>query len=55
MIELWFDHADTTGISNSSGVEISGMLGLAMLYQREVKINYGDGLVDCGYDPNRFY
>jgi hypothetical protein len=55
MIELWFDPADTTGISNSSGVEISGMLGLAMLYQREVKINYGDGLVDCGYDPNRFY
>jgi len=46
---------DTTGISNSSGVEISGMLGFAMLYQMEVKIDYRDGLVDFGYDPNRFH
>jgi len=46
---------DTTRISNSSGVEISGMLGFAMLYQMEVKINYRDGLVDFGYDPNRWH
>jgi TolA-binding protein/predicted aspartyl protease len=46
---------DTTGFSNSSGVEISGMLGFAMLYQMEVKIDYRDGLVDFGYDPNRFH
>jgi len=46
---------DTTGISNSSGVEISGMLGFSMLYQMEVKIDYRDGLVDFGYDPNRFH
>jgi len=46
---------DTTAISNSSGVEISGMLGFAMLYQMEVKIDYRDGLVDFGFDPNRFH
>jgi tetratricopeptide (TPR) repeat protein len=46
---------DTTGMSNSSGVEISGMLGFNMLYQMEVKIDYRDGLVDFGYDPNRFH
>ena len=46
---------DTTGISNSSGVEISGMLGFGMLYQMEVKIDYRDGLVDFGYDPKRFH
>jgi tetratricopeptide (TPR) repeat protein len=46
---------DTTRISNSSGVEISGMLGFAMLYQMEVKIDYRDGLVDFGYDPNRWH
>jgi len=46
---------DTTRISDSSGVEISGMLGFAMLCRMEVKINYRDGLVDFGYDPNRWH
>lgn len=44
-----------TRMSNSSGVEISGMLGFAMLYQMEIKIDYRDGLVDFGYDPNRIH
>ena len=46
---------DTTSISNGTGVEISGFLGFAMLYQMDVKIDYRDGLVDFGYDPNRFH
>lgn len=46
---------DTTGISNGAGVEISGFLGFAMLYQMDLKIDYRDGLVDFGYDPNRFH
>lgn len=46
---------DTTRMSDSSGVEISGMLGFAMLYQMEVKIDYRDGLVDFGYDSKRWH
>lgn len=46
---------DTTGLSNSAGVEVSGFLGFAMLYQMDLKIDYRDGLVDFGYDPNRFH
>jgi hypothetical protein len=46
---------DTTAMSNSSGVEISGMLGFAMLYQMEIKIDYRDGLVDFGIDPSRVH
>jgi hypothetical protein len=44
---------DTSKLSNSMGTEISGTLGFAMLYQMELKIDYRDGLVDFGYDPNR--
>jgi hypothetical protein len=46
---------DTTTISNHAGVEISGFLGFAMLYQMDLKIDYRDGLVDFGYNPNRFH
>jgi len=46
---------DTTSTSNSAGVEISGFLGFAMLYQMDLKIDYRDGLVDFGYNPNRFH
>ena len=46
---------DTTGMSNSAGAEISGMLGFNMLYQMQVKIDYRDGLVDFVYEPNRFH
>jgi hypothetical protein len=45
---------DTTHISNSSGVEVSGMLGFAMLYRMTVMIDYRDGLVDFGYDEKRW-
>jgi hypothetical protein len=46
---------NTDKISDSAGTEISGMLGFAMLYQMTLKIDYRDGLVDFGYDPNRFH
>ena len=44
---------DTTKLSDSSGVEISGMLGFAMLYQMRIRIDYRDGLVDFAIDPIR--
>ena len=44
---------DTSRMSDSSGVEISGMLGFAMLYQMEILIDYRDGLVDFKVDPSR--
>jgi hypothetical protein len=46
---------DTSGPSNSTGIEVSGMLGFAMLYQMQLKIDYRDNLVDFVYDPNRFH
>jgi hypothetical protein len=46
---------DTTEISNRVGMEVSGTLGFAMLYQMSLKIDYRDGLVDFGYDPNRWH
>ena len=46
---------DTTSVSNGAGVEISGFLGFGMLFQMDLKIDYRDGLVDFGYDPNRFH
>src|SRR5437660_1062807 len=46
---------DTSGISRSTGTEISGTLGFAMLYQMDLKIDYRDGIVDFIYNPNRFH
>jgi len=46
---------DTSSVSNHAGVEISGFLGFAMLYQMDLKIDYRDGLVNFSYDPNRFH
>lgn len=46
---------DTSDISNRVGTEISGTLGFAMLFQMSIKIDYRDGLVDFGYDPNRWH
>jgi len=46
---------DLTNISDSAGTEISGVLGFGMLYLLDIKIDYRDGLVDFGYDPNRFH
>jgi tetratricopeptide (TPR) repeat protein len=44
---------DTTNTSNSTGTEVSGFLGFAMLRLLEIKIDYRDGLVDFEYDPKR--
>ncbi len=45
---------DTTRMSDSIGIEISGMLGFAMLRVLDMKIDYRDGLVNFTYDPNRW-
>ena len=42
---------DLSGISKSTGTEISGILGFDMLRILQVKIDYRDGLVDFLYDP----
>lgn len=45
---------DLTPLSNDAGVEISGILGFAMLRLLDVKIDYRDGLVDFTYDAQRW-
>jgi tetratricopeptide (TPR) repeat protein len=45
---------DTMSISDSLGMELSGILGFAMLRMLEIKIDYRDGLVDFVYDTNRW-
>jgi len=45
---------DTTRISDSAGVEISGFLGFTTLRLLVLRIDYRDGLVDFDYDPKRF-
>lgn len=45
---------DTKSISDSIGVEVSGILGFAMLRILEIKIDYRNGLVDFLYDPARW-
>ena len=46
---------DTSRVSRSVGMEISGFLGAATLNQLTIHIDYRDGLVKCDYDPNRGY
>lgn len=46
---------DTSQISNGAGIEVSGVLGFAMLRLLELKIDYRDGLVDFKFDPNRWH
>jgi len=46
---------ETSRISESTGTEVGGILGFAMLHVMDIKIDYRDGLVDFGYDPNRFH
>ena len=41
---------DMTGISNSTGTEVSGLLGFSMLRILEIKIDYRDGLIDFEYN-----
>jgi Tfp pilus assembly protein PilF len=45
---------DTTTLSDSTGTEISGFLGFAMLRLLDIKIDYRDALVDFSYDSKRF-
>jgi predicted aspartyl protease len=44
---------DLTSLSNSTGTEVSGILGFAMLRLLEIKIDYRDSLVDFNYDTKR--
>jgi hypothetical protein len=40
-------------MSEDAGTEISGILGFAMLWILEIKVDYRDHLVDFRIDPNR--
>jgi len=42
---------DLTHISDRTGTEISGILGFAMLFMLDMKIDYRDGLVSFSADP----
>ncbi|MGB0035412.1 MAG: aspartyl protease family protein [Candidatus Acidiferrales bacterium] len=46
---------DTTRLSDSAGVEISGMLGFGLLRMLDVKIDYRDGLVDFEFDSKLWH
>ncbi|MGH9529348.1 MAG: aspartyl protease family protein [Terriglobales bacterium] len=43
---------DLTSTSESAGMEVSGILGFAMLRLLDVKIDYRDALVDLYHDPS---
>jgi hypothetical protein len=45
---------DTTGLSNSMGTEISGILGFTTLGMLDLKIDYRDGLVDFTFDQQKW-
>jgi len=42
---------DTSGLSRSAGLEISGFLGSTVLRQLTISIDYRDGLIKFAYDP----
>jgi tetratricopeptide (TPR) repeat protein len=44
---------DISGISRSTGTEISGILGFAMLNLMDIQIDYRDNLVNFNYDPTK--
>ena len=44
---------DLSSLSRHAGIEVSGLLGFAMLRILEIKLDYRDGLVDFVYDPKR--
>jgi len=46
---------DTSHVSKSTGMEISGFIGAATLKLLTIHIDYRDGLVKFDYDPNRGY
>jgi len=45
---------DLKHLSDSTGTEVSGILGFATLHMLDIKIDYRDGLVDFSYDPKRW-
>jgi Aspartyl protease len=45
---------DTKSIGDSAGIEVSGILGFTVLQMLDMKIDYRDGLVAFGFDPNRW-
>jgi hypothetical protein len=40
---------DLSSVSRSTGTEVSGILGFAMLRMLNIKIDYRDGLVDFSF------
>jgi predicted aspartyl protease len=46
---------DSSNISKSVGMEISGLIGATTLGKLTIHIDYRDGLVKFDYDPNRGY
>ena len=44
-----------TSLSNSTGTEISGILGFAMLELLDIKIDYRDHLVKFSFDSTRIH
>ncbi len=46
---------DMTSLSNSTGTEISGILGFAMLELLDIKIDYRDHLVKFSFDSTRIH
>jgi len=43
---------DTSGLSRSAGMEVSGILGHSVLRELTISIDYRDGLVKFDYDPH---
>jgi len=46
---------DLSNISQSTGTEVSGILGFQLLRMLQVKIDYRDGLVDFAYGASRWH
>jgi predicted aspartyl protease len=46
---------DTSNLSESVGMDISGLIGFTALAQTTMSIDYRDGLVNFAYDPHRGY
>lgn len=43
---------DTSGLSRSAGMEVSGILGHTVLRELTISIDYRDGLIKFDYDPH---
>jgi hypothetical protein len=47
------DSYDSTALTDSSGVEISGLIGFPTLRELVISIDYRDNLVHLVYDPKK--